>query len=456
MCARTSQTNRPDPETLKRQVLAFFDHAGRPAHSIWHGADHSKPPEFSVQVYSTLPLQGELHEVARYLGNGTLLEASPRFDFYAPLPDIFSCVEHQQREIQHRKSQPHVPGAVPHQLAPIPVFRDAEDFSPLARGRGLVAIIVSQTYQDLSVLFEDRDDPDGPMFATFSRFAHEGEVDPASLVYEEEMPPLCEKLEISFERVRRTGQMQEKLASICSVNGLHGHPDFGLYDDYTAPSFGNLSLSSIPRPSTATDHPGLRVENILTEPPGIIVTNTTPSESQPHLRYLVYPTFPGSSEANLSRTARVFTSTLLSHCPAEDNTTCHIEFYQLPAANLQSSITHARAKLATNPAFTLGFTATNTLQDGATSRRYPTDLAGEHRFNTTGRPLYKTFAIVLDREDFLNECGVVYVLADVDYEVAWDGMATEWRGDTVEAVVLRAPGVEMMAGRLCGNVRAEL
>lgn len=65
-------------------------------------------PEIAIQVYSTVHLdldaEHEYTALCRYLSSRIHDYPQLSFEIYGPQPDVFTCVEHQRREILHRKN----------------------------------------------------------------------------------------------------------------------------------------------------------------------------------------------------------------------------------------------------------------------------------------------------------------------------------------------------------------
>lgn len=68
------------------------------------GEDFEENPEFALQIYSTLPLDSDHTALCEYLSREISSWPSMSFEIYSPQPDVFACVEHQRREIAHRKT----------------------------------------------------------------------------------------------------------------------------------------------------------------------------------------------------------------------------------------------------------------------------------------------------------------------------------------------------------------
>ncbi|KAL2008683.1 hypothetical protein VTN00DRAFT_6877 [Thermoascus crustaceus] len=112
--ARTSQV---PPKGSRRYWFQFnfLDHAGKQVTlGRMYSTDLNRPPDpdpsFSFQVYSLIQLDSDHTKLLEYLTSGLDWDLIPTFEIYAEQqPDIFSYVEHQRREIAHRKASRDTP-----------------------------------------------------------------------------------------------------------------------------------------------------------------------------------------------------------------------------------------------------------------------------------------------------------------------------------------------------------
>lgn len=97
----------------------YRDHASQPSIFMTFRPTNPDPslaplPEIAIQVYSTVPLNLDSRDdssvFCQYLSSqiSDYPTRTPSFEIYSPKPDAFACVEHQRREILHRKT--HRPG----------------------------------------------------------------------------------------------------------------------------------------------------------------------------------------------------------------------------------------------------------------------------------------------------------------------------------------------------------
>jgi len=149
--ARSSQTAQGSKSVWHQHK--FVDHAGREATSVRRLTEHSDGSSdasdpFPFQIYSTLPLDGDLTKLVEYVGKGILMDGfSPSWEIYLELPDVSACVEHQRKEIAHRKttSQASQAALSSESLPLIPkVVMDSLD--PFRQG--FFILITSDSYRD--------------------------------------------------------------------------------------------------------------------------------------------------------------------------------------------------------------------------------------------------------------------------------------------------------------------
>ncbi|PYH31315.1 uncharacterized protein BO87DRAFT_409151 [Aspergillus neoniger CBS 115656] len=104
--------NKNIAQNKRRQWTTQFylDHTSQPAALLAYKATTPEPeaihPAFAIQVCTTVALdqENDLIAICRYLSRKISTSPWPSFEIYcAPQIDVFACVEHQRREIFHRK-----------------------------------------------------------------------------------------------------------------------------------------------------------------------------------------------------------------------------------------------------------------------------------------------------------------------------------------------------------------
>lgn len=185
----------------------FVDHAGKQATCIrWLFEDPRDPSEpsgrsFSFQIYSTLPLDGNLSKLVQYIGSGIVRDGFfPSWEIYAQQPDVFSSVEHQRREIALRKETSQTPTAASGSPSLPLIPKVAMDpYDP--RRQGFLIVITSDSYRGGSALHKQVD-PTGPLWVFFDRkFPHKASVDTISGL-ENDPDQAQQLLGISIEEIR--------------------------------------------------------------------------------------------------------------------------------------------------------------------------------------------------------------------------------------------------------------
>jgi len=192
-------------------------------------------PEFAFQVYSTIPLDPDHEALCQYLAQEIDFRPGPAFEVYAPQPDAFACVEHQRREIAHRKR-----------------IRPGEDFFPgIAKvepdefdrlPQGFLLVITSDVYRAGFQADDHYEKGTGPLLVTFNRsFPEKTVVDvrswrttapPCSKDVDHEPNPCPERNEITVQKCQGIWNMKWDLKWIFRRSIQHDfNYDYGLLDD---------------------------------------------------------------------------------------------------------------------------------------------------------------------------------------------------------------------------------
>jgi hypothetical protein len=461
---RTAQSAKKGRQQVWDEQI-FLDHEGKQATRLRsYMSDPDAPDEaneqksvFVFQIYHTLPLEGDIRNLVKYFGNDTISDgrSSPTWEIYDVQPDVFACVEHQRREIAHRK-QSSPTSASPSPLIP-KVVRDP--FSDRRR-YGFLILVDSDSYRD-GVPPTKLVDPSGPLWVHFDRrFPQKSTVDNLSRLEDEpsmaksvgvsleEIEVLPEKLEMVAQRIQNTSVMTNTLSSMYDMSKLEdGSWDYGLVEDEGQPP----NQTETETLSQQTPESSLQQDLELSSGPGDAVHVTSKSHSaEPDLRYIIYAPFlhPAHTSNTLENVAKTFSSSLISHLPS--GLTIHLEFQIPPSPTLSTIISQHRSLLTSRPDFTIG--ALHTIQGQSQQRYYPC-TRNESQALFPPKERYETFAVVLDKENFWEEQGVLFVMTDggrfkplLDEQgnVAWDGSESNFD----EIVVLRSAGVEEVARRL--------
>lgn len=176
--------------------------------------------------------------------------------------------------------------------------------------------------------------------------------------------------------------------------------------------------------------------------------------SYPDLRYIIYVPFLHyhSASESLEGTARAFTSAIISHLPK--GKTVHFEFHKPSDMTLSSIVSFHRIQISTRPEMYVG--ALHTIQTQPDVARSPDRVYP--CFRNERPPLYadieryKVFAVVLDRPNFVEDPGVLFVMTDGGKSKVWPGGNFELLGgptfDYFETQVWRSAGMAEAARRL--------
>lgn len=429
--------DRESSDSDWQEVRHYFDHLGHPVVLEEYVESHNtRDPDhiIPIQVYSLVPLDPDHEALRDYLLQSFYdEEVLPLFEIYSYCPpDVFACIEHNRREIAHRKQQ-HQSGAP--DLPPlIPQFYGIGQRTPAGR----CILLRSHSYRlgyenDGDKLAEAGEAPD-LVFFNRSFSSTRTHVDHSQRMPSEDHGPndevYPEAFELSIERVSDQTRMGIiTLTDIVSYASgfVGGSLKYAMDVDEGTPS------DSIPVPEEQLRHqldqqftaggftldPAFRVSHIAG---GVTVTNA-PDETESDLQYLIYASFLShiQSPAALSlleSTARLLTAALVSHLPAPKTLTFK---FHIPESNDWAAIlpTHRTAMSQQTTNFRIG--ALHTFPPDIDESR-PVTLRVSPQFrsdslSTAMRQVDKpsrAFAVVLDRANFVTEAGVYFYMADVD------------------------------------------
>ncbi len=181
--ARSAQSAKKGRQLVWDEQV-FLDHAGQQATRLrsyfsdpsTHSGASEEESTFAFQIYTTEPLESETCNIVKYFGGDIISDGSsrPAWEIYGVQLDVFDCVNHQKREIFHRKQHSQVATS---SLLPIPkVVRDP--FSDTWR-YGFLLLVDSDCYR-AGVPATQLVDPQGPLWVHFDRrFPEKSRVDRA-------------------------------------------------------------------------------------------------------------------------------------------------------------------------------------------------------------------------------------------------------------------------------------
>lgn len=470
--ARSAQSAKKGRQLVWDQQV-FVDHAGQQGTRLRsYFSDPDTQPEaseqespFSFQIYSTKSLEGDIRNLVKYFGGDSISDGSfrPAWEIYGVQPDVFDCVDHQKREIFHRKQQlPDDTSSLP----PIPkVVRDP--FSDTRR-YGFLLLVDSECYL-AGVPPTQLVDPQGPLWVHFDRrFPEKSTVDRLSRLEDEpemaksvrvetdEIVVLPEKLEMVARRIQNVSIMKNTLASMYIMSKLED----GSWDNAMDEDEGQLPKESEAEVLSKQPGPSLPRDLELASEPGDAVTIVSKSRpAERNLRYIIWvPFLPAATAAAstaLKKVATSFSSTLISHLLP--GLTIHLEFHIPSSPTLSAIITQHRSLLASRPGFAVG--ALHTLPNGVQAERFSPSTRNEDQTFFPPRERYETFAVVLDKERFWEEQGVLLVMCDggrfKEISHGENAVVDGRKWDFDAALVLRSAGEREVARRLAMLVLSE-
>ncbi|KAJ5557059.1 hypothetical protein N7494_000974 [Penicillium frequentans] len=372
-------------------------------------------PEFAIQVYSTVPLDLESeHEtiaLCNYLASGTDSYPSSSFEIYGSQPDVFACVEHQRREIFHRKKNSPGEGFFPGVAKVAPSSKDR-------LLQGFLLVITSYSFRTTDR--PDYEGESGPLWVTFNRsFPLKAKVDLYSRVegvapFEFDPSTFRGECAVYSEReelvVRKCRDVYEKfrelprLLVLSQCGNSDYHFDYGLDDDEGDPSLIDQPLEiieSLQSKANSFRHEDFDVQS--SEGTVVITSNPITTSPEPDLRYIIYITFPHPQLAlNLMPIAQAFTTMIVDNLPPEK--TVSFEFHSATQSQgLGAILASHRDLMKSRPELAIGAT-----HQGHGS--FPQDR-DENYIQMTREP-YRTFFVILDRLDSLTASGVLFFLTD--------------------------------------------
>jgi hypothetical protein len=271
---------------------------------------------------------------------------------------------------------------------------------------------------------------------------------------------LPEKIEIIAQRMQQISNMSNAFNAMLGRSHLDdGTLDYALDEDEGQPT--DLVISQ-----GGGLH--LQVQSLLADfqiinGPGDAITIISASiSSSPDLRYLIYVPFlnhPGVGDS-LETIGKIFSASILSHLPA--GKTIHFEFYRPADATLSSALALHRTLMRLRPRLSVGaIHKIKTKPDIATTptRFYPC-TPNEQRPFYPDIERYKTFLVVIDKQNFIEENGVLFLMTDGGRFIKqpWDelGIAGGPHSDYLETQAWRSAGIAEAARRLGMHVLEDM
>ncbi|KAL3476932.1 hypothetical protein BJX99DRAFT_227192 [Aspergillus californicus] len=438
------------------QPVHYSDHLGHPVvleELISPGFEESALNRVPIPVYSTVPLDEDHSILREYLLNSFIdEEIIPLFEIYSYCPpDSFACIEYHRREIAYRKEQTGTPNAVPL----IPQFSDGSMRSPI----GLCILLRSHSYR--LGWIEDPDEyeaaGDSPDWLFFSRAyqSHVPSTEPGGKI---ELH--LGGFELSIRPVRNQRDIGPTI--VCDIVTSvrikdHYCLDYGLDQNEGLP-FDAIPLSKqqirqqLDQQDAASTFTLNQTFLVSHEANAVSVTNTKGSE--PDLQYIILVPFlshlrEDETPALLEATARLFTSSLMSHLPTK---TLNLKFW-IPETNSWSAILPAYRDAHQNTPFSIGALHTLTARgdDHPTVHRlFPHNMDPAYR----GAYLIRNngdSAVFIDRANFLRDPGVCFYMTEYldDDDLYRDG------ADRPETNIQRSPDMAEVAYRMAMRMAEE-
>ncbi|KAF3392512.1 hypothetical protein F1880_008696 [Penicillium rolfsii] len=453
----------PRPRWIARQ---YRDHGQQPA--VFMTLKETNPealpvclPQIAIQVYSTVPLSLEFEEdteddytaLSRYLSSrrSSYPDEAMSFEIYAPQADVFACVEHERREIHHRKND--IPG--------VGFFPGIAKVAPDKRNhllQGFLLVITSYSFRD--TFLPKYEAESGPLWVNFDRcFPLKAKVDlpsriestsrsgfdPSTIsvdrqVYSEREELVVRKCRHVDDRCRELSSLITRSHSDMEEEEEEENFDYGLNEDEGDPSLSNQPLAPQIIEMLQSNADSLDPSD------GAVAIKTDPAAltSEPELQYIIHVAFPYEQlELELVTIAKAFTGAIIEKLPK--GKAVNFEFF-LADQSLGATLASHRALINSRPDIVVG-----TLHQG--TRRFPQKRHEPEVEVPSDREPYRTFFVILDRPDFLTGPGVLFFLTDGN-EITDEAMkrnnsiAKDQRGDYAVCQVWRSVGMSEAAGRL--------
>ncbi|KAJ5541695.1 hypothetical protein N7494_006771 [Penicillium frequentans] len=377
-------------------------------------------PGIAIQVYSTIPLDSDSDYITlcQYLISEAHQNPHVSFEIYAPQPDVFACVEHQRREILHRKH--HLPGEG---FFPGIAKVAANDNDRLLQG--FLIVITSHSFR-AAHRRPDYEAESGPLWVNFNRsFPPRAKVDLRSLIddvghsgfdpstiggddWDDWNEIYWEREELMVKKCRNMYHQMRELASLlgrshCDI--MNFEFDYGLDEDEGDPSLADQIpaleiIESLERKADSLHHKNFDIQVPSRE--AVLITSTpTTAAPESDLHYIIHIAFSYEKLGfELMCIAQAFTAAVIDNIP--DGKTISFEFFSA-SQSLGDILASHRDSMNSRPEIAIG-----AIHQG--SRNFPQSRS--RRGISNDREPYRTFLVIIDRPDFLTEPGVLFFLTD--------------------------------------------
>lgn len=377
-------------------------------------------PEIAIQVYSTIPLDSDSDytTLCQYLISEVLQNPHVSFEIHAPQPDVFACVEHQRREILHRKH--HLPGEG--------FFPGIAKVATNGKDRllqGSLIVITSYSFR-AAHRRPDYEAESGPLWVNFNRsFPLRAKVDLRSLIddvghsgfdpstiggddWDDWNEIYWERKEIIVEKSRKMYHQLRELASLLGRSHydiMNFEFDYGLDEDEGDPSLADQPpaleiIESLKRKADSLHHKKFDIQ-VPSRGAVLITSNPTTAAPEPDLHYIIHVAFPYDKFGlELMCVAQAFTAAVIDIIP--HGKSISFEFFSA-SQSLSAILASHRDIMNSQPEIVIG-----AIHQG--SRSFPQSRS--RRGISNDREPCRTFFVIIDRPDFLTGPGVLFFLAD--------------------------------------------
>ncbi|KAK6814470.1 hypothetical protein RU639_009372 [Aspergillus parasiticus] len=422
--ARTAQNARdPSDPPIRWMQREYVDHAGNTVilgKVVAYKSQFYRPEDgeaYRLQVYSTTPIQpDELSKLYEYLCFE--LSQHPFLEIYSyNPPDGLACVEHQRREVAHRKrlQAEQRDGEYDECRSPsIPTMQTGFEDQFMS---GFCFLLTSKSY--LQGSFRDNDHGTGPLWISFDRSLPSA-LKKLDMIKRLDRPATELKtfaewgilvnpeirdinVKITTDQSEMGSDLKELMTRIYSTY-VYGEIDYGIHEPLPPAPTETLTFQRTQqileqqRQIIEGQSVALNVLHLTWGPEHKTVTVTNyPLDSEYDLQYVIYVQFLADIEQDktlLETTARTFTAGIISHLPAPK--TIYFEF-RIPGSSCLSSLLSAPPN-----GFDVG--ASHEFEAGTTMRALP-----QINRDFSIRPLpHHFFTVVLDKPSFIQEPGVLF------------------------------------------------
>lgn len=388
-------------------TVSFTDHAGRPAYSLWNG-DSPDKPSFSFQVYTTVDL-----------GNEALTTRWPtelfaddggawRVDVYEQLTDVWACVEHQKRERRWRKEQQEQSeGELPGRI--VERYDDLSERGTSTADGFIVVIDRAQWFWRGS---DDDGKVGGPLAVWFDtreqaeKRVVQGAIDEENMVFEQ--------VELQIQRMPTATHPNLELKDVWMRAGMWEWED--IEELPRAPPTAEAEAEAQVAPAQLDILAGARVTTSETQSGSIVLQVGFPPSGRADdftFVYTVYPAFATAAPLTAddrTKIGRSFLAHLTHFLPVSQPGTSPEEPFQTVRLEVAPQLPSLEHCLAHNASHAQSVGYLSSYAQSPQRRRFPEYGFGATTFQMRDNlSKHERFLVVLDREHWEQEDGVVFV-----------------------------------------------